>query len=68
MKLYYDKRIIDKDIFRDGERTCECCKKKLKSGDIVEILEIDNNKLWFSEGHLTPYILKLQKEFLLSKI
>jgi len=72
--IYYDKRISA----NSNERKCAFCGKQIKMNDIIEIIGITNGntlvtghpgqRVFFCEGHLSTWLNKQQREFLLSKL
>jgi hypothetical protein len=71
--IFYDKRISE----NTKKRQCASCGRIIKKDDIVEIIGFTrcggitghpSQRVFFCEGHMLPYIQKIQREFLLSKI
>lgn len=68
MSIEYDKRLVRIKNYAFKPPTCCLCNKKIKEGDVTEILIVNNSRAFFCEKHLSEWINKVQREFLLSKL
>jgi hypothetical protein len=68
MTIEYDKRFVRIKNHAFKPPTCCFCNKKIKEGEITEFLIINNSRAYFCEHHLSAWINKVQREFLLSKL